>query len=490
MPSPFRGHPTRRATIVFASVSLLLLLRAEPATSNDCYQTFLTAYGGLREALATRFGGTHWRMEDLRSPIRDELTEIGSESDSLMTENRNLNARKTGVESDLAMLQMKIDANSRARVILAQQHQTVSSQLAQITLETSVLQEKIGKHNAVHPTGNCEYPKDNPGVCMPWVNEAQQLNAESAALDTRNRAALDNDHELSAKDAELAQDVTELASQQNVLDQTKQHVADDESAFTAECTKDEQHVRAMIEVIDNPRQKLGRQESAEQQEQREQQAAGNKIADSLATDVMKGVASGAFAALFSKLKLDEESLGRLSDPAAGVAITTLDVIAADMDDHATEVANNTYLLGAYGAALTHLKQEGRLRPGDQGYDALASMNRELGNRSPASGAEFTWQSFGTRNYIRNAVEGYAGDMVNAATGASESVAKLIMQKGVTAADRKVIGKTGLAVFEKSLDTIVAWGSNKLGVEAPIEFSAEYVEKRRREAAEHSLKDDK
>jgi hypothetical protein len=58
----------------------------------------------------------------------------------------------------------------------------VEDKLKSVDDQFTVLQSSIATHNAVHPSGTCLAPADNPSVCDGWVAEAGQLNTAVANL--------------------------------------------------------------------------------------------------------------------------------------------------------------------------------------------------------------------------------------------------------------------------------------------------------------------
>ncbi|MBX4211286.1 MAG: hypothetical protein KW806_00585 [Candidatus Yanofskybacteria bacterium] len=85
-------------------------------------------------------------------------------------------------------LKPKAPTASQGKMIVADAARTaiklkeVEEKLAEVDEQFTVTQSSIVAHNAVHPSGTCVAPVDNPNVCDGWVAEGGQLNTTMIEL--------------------------------------------------------------------------------------------------------------------------------------------------------------------------------------------------------------------------------------------------------------------------------------------------------------------
>ncbi|HTD34831.1 MAG TPA: hypothetical protein VK665_14275 [Candidatus Elarobacter sp.] len=461
------------------------------ADVSDSLAQFVAVRAEIAGTVSDRFG-TAWRKDMFNDAVAAELVWLDAANGELKDQHDALVERRSAERSDRDLLQPKIDANAQLVTNLQSRRSNLSDRERALLTAAADLRARVDRHNA----NRCRTTTDNPGACAAYDAEKRSLDAEHQDLVQRIASLQSEDDDLSGQETAAQQDAAELASQDRALDQREDVLKDDEDAFVRRCDEATTRARALLEVLRNPRQDALSSRAAQRAAERD---AHMRETDEMGATFATSVGSGAMGGLVKGLALQVGRRATLAETlalagsravagSAAIALPAADILAKDMDERSSEVANNTYLLGAYGAALVNLKREGRLRPGDKGYDALRSMSASLGGESPGSGAEFTLQSLAlTKHTIRNAIVGLAVELTptpgeRVADGLVESiVTKRIAKSGTKMAAVSV----GHGVAEEYVKTL----QHDYFMKQPLKWISDSVDGTSRQAAQDALRND-
>jgi hypothetical protein len=491
------GSRVRRETFRLAAGSLACLLGvlAVPAfvaaDVADGYAAFTAVREQVRGAIGERVG-TAWREDMFKPAVAAELVWLDTTNTELKRQSEDLIARRSAVRADRDLLQPKIDANARALAGVAAKKDDLAGRQRALQARLTDLTARIRQHNA----NRCRYAPDNPGACAAYESEKRSLEGEQQDLKARIDAIVAEADDLGNQEAAVQQDAIELASQDRALDQRDGVLKDDEDAFVRSCEEATTHARALLEVVRNPKpdvlsdERLLRAER-HAQHQRESDEMGETFATAVGTGAMGGLVK-ALGQQAAGAATTAETIALAGSRAvagsAAIALPVADIVGRDMDARSTEVANNTYLLGAYGAALVNLRREGRLHPGDKGYDALRAMTTKLGAASPGSNAEFTLQSLTTtKGVIRNAIEGLAVELTpTPGERIADGFVEAIMTKRIAKSGAKMAAvSVGRGVTEEYVKTL----QHDYFMKQPLKWMSESVDEKSRQAAQDALHGD-
>jgi len=469
---PPHQHFRRIFTCAVLLVTLIALLgTAESADVDTCYAHFSELFQQVKSAVGERYGNNP-KLDQFKPEVADELSWLTSSARQFSEDKEKLKSRRSAFERDKRDLEAKENWLSTRQRTLDGKKEDLEKRAQQLSKEGEKHNEWAARHNA----NRCMAPPDNPGACTAYDAEAVRINEEKDQLTARQAALAREESDLENQQGGLSQEAASLQSISNGLDQTQATLSDDETEFIKRCEGAAVRARALLEVI----------KSNDSLKAPSNQSENGSHDDKIVGSMVQGFGVGAVEHLFDALKTPIlKDVAKLAGAElAGPVLSLLDATEEDMDDRATEIARNTYLLGDYATALKRLKADGRLNPGDEGYEALRQMTSQLGNEMPGSNGEFTWQSLTqTKTALKNAMKALVTQYAPVNSGRA---AKAIM-KEVTPESRKIIGKKGLAVFNGALETVIKEGATKIITEPVFTTTADAVSQQHQKAAEQALK---
>jgi len=438
------------SNIFLLATSLTLRAQSDP---DDCYQKFNNSLQGVKSALADRYGNA-WHIESLPSEISGELTLLQSADTKLKVKLQDLTSQRSGLNWDENSLETKTKAFEARNDSLAERHRQLDEEERELRRENADLEGRI----ALNGPG-CFYREGHPEECAAYERERIKLQAEQDEIKRRVKSVEQRQDNSEEQRQQLESEASGLAELRTTLAQRNESLTNDESSFLASCEDTTARARALTEAI-------SANISSARGEERDRSAG---ILKSLGQDVV--------VKAFEYVAQDARY-----GPYAGVALSAADFMHTDMDSRTKEITNNIYLLGDYAAGLRRLKEEGRLHPGDPGYDALQIMTRRLGEGMPTSGTTFTLESLSnTRVLVETAVASLASHY---GAKKSEHVTNE-MFRHLTSEEKQVLGKNGVKFFHGAT-SVVMGASASTTPAAFFKDSAEVISQHRARLAEKEL----
>jgi hypothetical protein len=445
-----RRHLFRGSLPVAVCALLGLASYGEDLKSHQCYQDFSSAYGQVKQNIPVRYGND-WKMESLPPEIVTELEWITKTTGKLQSDSDSLDSRAFALHTDDSELESAETWLKTRMATLDGKKRDLDNRVATWNRKVADLVARGQRHNA----NRCKAKEDvYQQVCGAYDAEARSLDAEGAQLQAQEKPLQQEEADLRQQQANLEAEAGTLASRRTALDQRRASLDSDVAAYMPNCEEATQRSRALAEI-------LGTHPAERPRESKPDSGAA----------VMKAYGREAVVEAFKHFVLDTE--------APGIALSVMDVVGSGMDERSKEVANNTYLLGEYASALQRLKKEGRLRPGDKGYDAIEHMVAAVGKDMPGSNAEFTWESLTS---LHTMVDGMAAAGGHYASKQTEHLGNEIM-KHVSKEEKQVLGRKGVAFFRAMLNGTISAGSN-LTTEQALKLPYEAIKEQKQKAAEH------
>jgi hypothetical protein len=447
-----RRHLFRRA-LPFAVCTLVWFsAHCEDLKSHQCYQDFSAAYGQVKQNIPARFGA-EWKMDSLPPEIVTELEWITRAVGKMQSQSDSLDSRAFALHTDDSELESASNWLNTRMSTLDDKKRDLDNRVDAWNRKVADLLARQQRHNA----NRCQAREDvYQRVCGAYDAEARSLNADGEQLKAQEKPLQQEEADLRQQRANLEAEAGPLASRRTALDERRESLDSDVAAFMPPCEEATQRSRALAEVLATHPTERPRERKPDSGEA-----------------VIKAFGQEAALQAFKHFVADTE--------APGIALAVLDVAHSGMDERSKEIANNTYLLGEYASALQRLKKEGRLRPGDKGYDAIEHMVAAVGKDMPSSNAEFTWESLTSLHTLVEGMASAGGQYVSKQT---EHLGGEIM-KHLSADDKKVLGRKGVAFFRPLLSGTITGGAS-LTTEQALKLPYEAIKEQKQKAAERKV----